>query len=233
MKPKHPAMFTPAIVDLMVERLANVRGTLIDPFAGMGMHLHRFCGPGRRVIGYEIEQPWVDAGGSATAGLIRQGDSTKLPHRKGSIAAIFTSPVYPNRMTDHHRARDNSERRSYTHDIRTMTGNAGYELAVNNAGKMSGGLASADYRTLNVRVLRECLRVARPGAVLLLNVSDSYMDDEIQSVTAWFIAAAQKIGWEWRTADRVPTPRMRRGKNGTKRVDGEWVLEFVKSEAPS
>jgi len=83
----------------MVDWLADVgRGTYIDPFAGLGQHLPKFVTPGRRVIGYEIEQPDVDVGNAEIGAQIRagkvrdagkpwwpigqllhQGDSTHLP----------------------------------------------------------------------------------------------------------------------------------------------------------
>lgn len=231
-------MFTPAIVDLMVERLADVRGTVLDPFAGPGLSLHRFVGPRRRVIGFEIEEPWVDYGNRAEAkrtaissnGLVpepmlRCVDSTKMPLRAKSIAAIITSPVYGNRMSDHHHARDASERRSYTHDIRTMTGDDEYELDENNVGQMSYGYK---YQHLQRRVYAECLRVIKPGGPFLLNVSDFIRDGQRVDASVWHVATCVALGWEWRDATRVQTPRMRRGQNHAARVDGEWVIELRK-----
>ena len=262
-KPKHPAAFTPAIVDLMVERLEGIRGTIIDPFAGLGLYLPRFVGPGRKVIGYEIEQPWVDAGGAATAGLMRQGDSTKLPHRTGTVAGIFTSPTYGGRFADSHKARErcsvcegtgqcwdptvdgnvvaclkcdgtgtrNHTRRGYTHDIRAMTGNPDYELAANNSGRMHYG---REYQALHRAVYRELWRVARPatekreGCRFVLNVSDFYRDRKRVNSAVWHLATCVEIGWEWKWAKLVPTPRMKYGANADLRAEGEWVYEFTK-----
>jgi SAM-dependent methyltransferase len=224
---KHPAQYSPKIVDLMVARLAAVRGTVLDPFAGPGQHLPLFEHPPnlpkRKVIGLEIEQPWVDAG----APLVQQADSTAMPLRAKSVSAIITSPVYGNRMSDHHRARDNSERRSYTHDIREQTGDPDYELDPCNAGKMAYG---REYQVIHAEVYRECWRVARPGCVFLLNVSDFIRKGERVPSAIWHLATCIAIGWNWHDATRIETPRMRRGQNGAARVDCEWVYELWKAE---
>lgn len=224
-KLKHPAQYSPQIVAAMIERLDGVRGTILDPFAGPGRSLHRFDGKGRTVIGYEIEQPWADA----SPGYVKCVDSTKMPRRTSSVAAIVTSPDYGNRFSDHHDAKDQSRRRSYTHDIREQTGDRSYVLADNNSGNIAFGYA---YQLLHRKVMAECLRVLRPGAPMLLNTKDFYRGEEFVQVTLWHLTTCVSIGFEWRNATPIPTSGLRHGANRELRVDFEWMLELRKPEAP-
>lgn len=249
-KLKHPAQYTPAIIDKVVELLDGRRGLLIDPFAGPGLSLHRLVAPRRRVVGIELEQPWVDAGSE----LVQQGDATALPFRTKSVSTIVTSPCYGNRFSDHHKAtekcracngtglvgssqirecmecagqgvRDHT-RRSYTHDLRAMTGDSNYELAVTNAGRMGFGDA---YEALHRKVWAECWRVARPGARFYLNVSDFIRKDQRVPVASWHVRVVEAAGFDWLRAWNIPTPRFGHGQNREARVDGEWLFEFGKA----
>lgn len=225
-KPKFPAPYTPAVVDAMLPLLAGVRGTWLDPFAGQGLSLPRFVGPGHKVVGVEIEQPNVDAGAKHGAlGLIEQGDATALRFRRNSVAAIFTSPTYGNRFADAHQARDNSRRRSYTHDIRELTGDMSYVLAENNSGRMHFG---DDYKDLHRRAWAEAWRVLKPGGLFLLNVSDFIRGDAIVHVSTWHLVDLQARGFVWFHAEPIPTPRMRYGANRKLRVENEWLFGFRK-----
>lgn len=224
-KLKHPAQYSDAIVCAMLERLDGVHGTIIDPFAGPGQALPRFEAPRRRVIGYEIEQPWADC-----SKLVQQGDATHLPAKAGAIAAVFTSVVYGNRFSDHHRARDQSRRRGYTHDIREQTGDPDYELHERNTGKTR--FDSAEYKKLHRAAYVEFFRVLRrpskkrEGGMLLLNVSNFIEHGQVVDAVLWHLSVCIRIGFEWRAAERIVTPRMRHGANHDARVDGEWLLEF-------
>lgn len=221
-KLKHPAQYTPAIVDAAIKRLDGVTGTLLDPFAGPGQHLPRLMAPGRKVIGYEIEKPWADFG----APLVQCVDSTHMPRAARSVQAIFTSPAYGNRFADHHNAMDASTRRSYTHDMRTMLDDPAYALDTNNGGLYLFG--TAHYHALHHAVWSECTRVAEPGAIFLLNVSDFIRNGQRVRVQEWHLRMLKQLGWmrTWRKCIR--TPRMRHGQNGAARVDGEMLYELVK-----
>jgi DNA modification methylase len=221
-KVNHPAQFSQVIRDRVLELLDGRRGLLLDPFAGPGQSLPLFVAPGRKVLGYEIEKPWADAG----APLVQCVDSTKMPLRKHSVSTIVTSPVFGNRFADHHNAKDTSRRRSYTHDMRMQTGNLGYELDPSNAGRLPYG---PEYEQLHRAVWRECWRVAKPGAMFLLNVSDFVRGGQVVNVSLWHLATCVSIGWEWVNADRIVTPRLRHGANSEARVsEGEWLFQLRK-----
>lgn len=215
----------------MVEVLGDRQGLFVDPFAGPGLSLPEFLIPGRQIIGIEIERPWVDRGVSYPDCYVTVGDATdlrkKFPGNPGYIAGAFTSCTYGNRFADKHKAKDDSVRRSYTHDIRKQTGDDDYELADNNTGGMHFD-TNGKYESIHRLAWQEAYRYLVPGGPFALNVSDFIRHGTRMAVSAWHIKTLTDIGFEWHNATLVPTPRMRRGQNNKARVDGEWVLTFFK-----
>lgn len=250
----HPAQYSAAIVERIVDRLGDRKGLLLDPCAGPGLHLPRFVAKGRRVVGIEIEQPWVDLGSK----YVRQGDSRNLKMKDGSVSTLVVSFTYGNRFSDRHNAREqcsncdggkiggldcpkcegtgkrNHTRRSYTHDIRAQTGDADYQLHTANTGRYKA--TEPRYWELNLAILAECTRVAAPGAEWLFNVSDYERTRRVKGekiveripVSAWYLQAFVNMGWEWIDGELIPTQRMLYGANRGRRVDGEWLLAFRK-----
>ena len=231
----HPAQYSTSVVEQMVKRLDehDVRGTVLDPFAGPGQSLVHFCAPRRKVLGIEIQPEWVDVGNGLLAETeesgveLRVGDATKTKLRKNSIAAVVTSPCYGNRFADAHMAADPSIRRSYTHDLRTMTGDNERQLAEGSAGTLRFG--NPAYKSLHFDAYREMFRVLKPGAPMLLNVSDFFNNRERVAACAWHVAAMTSVGFWWVWSAAIETPRLRFGAN-RERVECEWLFEFRKPE---
>lgn len=248
-KIKHPAQFTPAVVDVMVKVLDqhDVTGLAIDPFAGPGMSLHRFANPDRKIVGIEIEPPWV------TAPEVKQGDATVMKGvRRNSVSAFLSSWVYGNRFSDSHNAQErcreckgtgkigrkkcskcengrrNHTRRGYTHDIREQTGDETYALHENNAGRMH--FRSEQYKDLHRKHAALALEKAKPGGIYVLNVSDFVERGQIVHAATWHLNTMQAAGWLWIDAYAIATPRMRYGANNQLRPENEWVFVFRKME---
>ena len=229
-EPLHPAKFTDSILEVMRRTLDDnlVEGLGLDPFAGVG-RMGLLDVPGvRHTIGVEIEEPWVEAARELGRD-VRLGDSTRrdfgIGLEPGSVDYAVTSPTYGNRFADKHRARDGSVRRSYTHDLRRLTGDEEYQLADTNTGGEHWGKR---YWLLHKVVWGNLWHAMRDGGVLVLNVSDHVRAGEVVPVANWHRRALEAVGFSVKTEEQVDTPRMRMGANHRARVGWEMVYVFEK-----
>lgn len=219
-EPSHPAKFSPTILAAAAERITLeaeqkqvVVGELLllDPFAGTGLCHTMPCS----TRGVEIEPDWARADPRT-----RVGDATNMAFfADDCFDVIFTSPVYGNRMSDHHNARDASKRHSYTHDI-------GHPLADGNAGAMyfaNDQPPHAPYRQLHRAAWAEVARVHKPGGLFMLNVSNFVHDDVEHLVAQWHVARLVELGYRVESAREIGTPRMKFGAN-RERADHEYLV---------
>lgn len=215
---------------------------LLDPFAGTGrIHsLDRTVNNLRpyQTVGVEIEPEW--------AALDKRtiiGNALYLPFPDAWFDGAVTSPVYGNRMSDHHVAKDLcglcqgvgyeaqdvlctrckgtglSVRRTYRHTL-------GRGLHSQNAGQLQWGPV---YRDFHVAAWVELHRVLKPGAPFLLNVSDHIRGGERIKVTNFHINTLLDIGFDLVAAQTIQTPRMRYGVNHENRAKHEMLITFEKA----
>jgi hypothetical protein len=215
----HPARYSAPILARLAELLdveARAIGrpvVALDVFAGAG-GIHRLARSNVATVGLELEMEWC----RATSGPTVNGDATRLPIRAGSVDLIVTSPVYGNRMSDHHEARDGSRRVTYRHLL-------GRPLSPNNAGAMQWG---DDYRALHLAAWAEALRVLRPGGLLLCNVKDHTRKGVVMPVVLWHRSALDGLGFAIEAVEAVSTRGMRLGANREARADGEAIIRARK-----
>lgn len=180
--PPHPATFADAVLDAFRELLDEhhddgVGRRLLDPFAGTG-RIHELR-PAWETVGVELEPEWADLHPNTI-----HGDSRQLPFAGESVDAIATSPAYGNRLADSYNAYDPEARRSYAIDL-------GRTLTAGNGASLQWG---PEYRQLHGDVWTDCVRVLRPGGLLLLNCKDHQRDRRIISVTGWHVRTLVAVG---------------------------------------
>lgn len=219
---KHPAKYSDAILPILRAEIERLRGPndryiqILDPFAGTG-RIHELGGGGTtNTFGIEIEPEWAEM-----HPLTDQGDATNLPYDDEVFDAVITSPVYGNRMSDHHDAKDGTTRHTYKHYL-------GRDLHPNNAGQLQWGAA---YRDLHRKAWSEAVRVLRPGGKLIINVSNHIRKGVEEEVVQWHLGRILIDHEDMRFVRtiRVETPRQRHGENGKARVDCEHVLVIRKA----
>lgn len=212
----HPAKFTDALIPIFYDLLKD-RLNILDPMAGVGGITKLYdLGYTGSIYCNELESEWATQIKKASG--VTTCDARNLPYSDEWFFSICTSPVYGNRMSDHHNARDNSRRITYRHQL-------GRKLTEGNTGMLQWG---GKYKQAHVEIWTECYRVLRPKGLFVLNVSDHIRGGEIMPVTDWHVEVSGGLGLELMEHIRVPTPRMRYGANHNLRVNHESVLVFQK-----
>jgi hypothetical protein len=226
--PKHPAKFTPAILDALrvhcrdeAKRLGR-RPELLDPFAGVG-RIHQLEDVAD-TTGIELRPRWA-----AAHSRTRIGDATRLPSRwTGRFDIVATSPCYGNRFADHHNAQDGSTRRSYHHDYGDPLWSHPRDAGVAH-------FRQPAYKVLHEKAWRNVERVLRPatrtepGGLFLLNVKNFHEQHRLVLVVEWHVAAAVSAGLAYVDGHSVAVNGMTYGENAEAREDHELVLAFRKT----
>ena len=210
---KHPAKFSDNLLDVIDEWLEGAEGILLDPFAGTGK-VHRLATSKLYTVGVELEPEWAELHPRTIIG----NSHGKLPFRDNSIDYIVTSPVYGNRMSDHHEAKDASYRNTYRHTI-------GRPLHPANSGQLQWG---EKYKDFHIKCWWEVTRVTKPDASFILNTSDHIRKGELQPVTNWHQKVLEFFGWEIKTSQDCTTRRNRAGANSQIRPSSENLTHFVR-----
>lgn len=213
----HPAVFSFEILQAAADMLEEQHVEILDPFAGVGKihQLQEFVDWTVNTVGIEIEPEWANLHERTIVG---DALNTNRLFSVESFDAIVTSPVYGNRFSDSHNAKDGSERRSYTHDI-------GRKLHQNNSGQMQWGKT---YRDFHGRAWSIIAQVLRPGGRFILNVSDHIRSGERMHVVNFHTETLINLGLHLVDANRIETRRFRWGANSDLRVNSELVLAFDK-----
>jgi SAM-dependent methyltransferase len=230
-KPIHPAPYSQAILRFIANhQILPDTGVVLDPMAGIG-RVHDLAQAGRETIGIEIEPEWA-----ACHPHTRVGNALALPFEDESIDAVMVSPVFGNRMSDSHMAKDGSHRRSYTHDLRRMTGDETRLLDPANSGTLYCWQPA--YWRFHDAAWQEVYRVLRPydpltrSGTFVLNVSDCYRTHRGQRrrepVVETHRSICESIGFTLIARHEIVTPRMRRGANHESRAEAEVLLIFAR-----
>jgi hypothetical protein len=213
----HPARWTPAILDAIEPVIVDLGLPVHDPFAGTGERLGALCDKvALPFTGTEIEAPFI------IDPRVKQGDSSDPATYPPHPHVVVTSPVYPNGMADHFRARDTSKRHTYRQALATILG---YDqpLHANNMGRYAGrtrrGMAS---ERRHFDIARRCI-VHWPDHVIV-NVKDVITKTEVVPVVELWKELLVTRAYEVVDEIKVATPGQRNGANSDARADHEMVL---------
>lgn len=221
----HPAKYSPKIMDEAAKIIWQDRMRhrfdpylILDPMAGTGrVHLLQeriHC----RTYGVELEPEWAEMDPRTI-----RGNALHLPFRNNTFNCIFVSPVYGNRMSDHHKANDSSRRHSYTHDI-------GHELHPDNSGTLY--FWQPLYREFHIYTWAEAIRVLKPLGLFIINTKDFYRTvkgvRQREYVSAWHWTTLNQLGLKMMDVVRVDCPGMKFGANSDRVAEGESLGIFRK-----
>ncbi len=246
----HPARFSAEIVDVFADLLLAEwpdfmgRPVLHDPFAGSGERLLELCNRLNWGLfsGTEIEASFIEVDG------VLHGSATdpstyppvRLPNETVTGGwVVITSPAYPNGMSDHHAARDDSKRYTYRKAVADIEG-ADRPLHEDNMGRYGYRGTRREGRSEKRKaywdIAERSVRNWGSAAMVLLNVSDFVYSrdgvEHVEPVVADWQALMRRHGWDYQTVVPVGTRRMGNGENRDKRVDAEYVIVCRRTEGP-
>jgi len=221
---KHPAKFSDAILAIVED--ADLKGRLLDPFAGVGK-VHQL--DNRGIVRVSAKAPWRPQNRLHTYGVELEpewaiqhhqtivGDALDLSFSDDYFDHVVTSPCYGNRMADHHNARDDSHRNTYRHYL-------GRPLSHNSSAGMQWG---SDYRIFHMKAWHEVDRVLKSGGTFWLNLKDHIRGGERQLVTEWHVHALLEFHYSFHLEEwfRIPLKGNRYGAN-RQRIPYESLLKF-------
>jgi hypothetical protein len=233
----HPAKFSDNILAVIYDLIPNKHDLILDPFAGTGK-VHSL---GLNTVGIELEPEWANMHPQT-----RVGNALCLPFEDGKFDGVITSPVYANRMSDSHDAKEKCKhcdgtgwrnsiicskcegkgfreykRLTYTHQL-------GSKLHKDNSGQFQWG---PKYIYFTVDTWIEILRVLNPErSWIILNVSDHIRDGKIPEVSQFHFDVLESLGMKFVKLLTVRTPRMKFGANGKLRVDHENIALFERKK---
>lgn len=244
-----PCPWPDPVLDVIGDQLRTVWGRtsthahVHDPFAGSGRIVHLASRlPLGLITGTELEPEFIDPENRPT---IRAGDALDQPtyrrlHRQSRPGlgfhhrAIVTSVVYPNGMTDHHDAKDDSTRVTYRHRLgRPLTDRS---TAAHGWGR---GVATG-YRWKRMHVLWVGLAVEwitsidgpgpRPRSLMVVNIKDHYHEGARVPVVGWMHDVLAAAGGSLLADVQVPLNGMGYGANqrtkGGLKTTHEHVLVY-------
>ena len=214
----HPARYNKLLLPVFAKMLKDSQW-IYDPLAGTGERLEQLKNnylPYSTFIGTEIEKEWAEITPEIVLCMdVFEFMKTCLDEHWD---AILVSPVFGNRMSDHHNAKDASKRNTYTHRL-------GRELSENNSGILQWG---DSYKDFHSRLWKECYRVLRQEGKFVLNIKDHIRSGKRQFVTDWHIETLSELGLKFVEHVKIETPSLRKGENWELRIPYESVILFNK-----
>lgn len=229
---KHPATYSQSVLDALDILVPD--GMWLDPFVGVGK-LYSLTRDYRFFYGCEIEPEWANEAWryvpmrflgeeSRRAAFHTEIGDCRDTMRKWiadgrTFDGVVSSPVYGNRMSDHHNAKDASTRRSYKFDL-------GRNLTEGNSGVMY--FWQPAYAEFHEEVAGLVADIVRPGGKLFWNVKNFLKTkngvEHEYDVVSYYLQLWESYDFNIKRVVDVPTPGMRYGENHEVRIDSEKII---------
>jgi hypothetical protein len=218
---RHPCPFPAPVLAALAPLLSALAAPVHDPFAGTGLRLGALCDRlGLEFTGTEIEPEFI------VDPRVLEGDSTDPHTYPPPPYVIATSPVYPNGMTDHFQARDESRRHTYRQYLAAITGED-RPLHPHNMGRWGNRFRrSARSEATHFAIARRCVRHWPDRA--LVNVKDVVAASYHVPVVEIWASLLREAGYRIQAEHEVRTPGQRDGANGDLRAEHEAILVAVR-----
>ena len=215
---QHSAKYSDVFIPIFADLLKDCE-VVLDPMAGTGkLAMIKEFGFRGKVVCNDIESEWKN-GEDYLVDEWHCSDASRMEWAEdNTFDAICTSPTYGNRMADNFVSKDGTRRITYRHYL-------GHELKEGNTGYMQFG---DKYREKHREIYAECLRVLKPGGLMIVNVSNHIRAGVEIPVVDFHKETLESLGAKFEREIQVKTPRMGFGANSKARVEHESILIFRK-----
>ena len=214
----HPAPYSEGLFPIFADLISSAalersQVKLLDPMCGEGSildisdHL-----PG---VAFQVHASDLYRWTYAREG-VHTADATDLAHPDSIFDVICTSPPYANRMADS--ASGDGDNRVIYADRRES------EQLPNDVAAMQWG---QQYRLTMSAIWAECVRVAKPGALVIMNCKDHIRLGRIQPVTEFNFLALVRLGCIPTALRFLLTSGVQGVANASARTGFETVVAFT------
>lgn len=198
---RHPGKMLPELARRIVEEYSPAGGLVVDPMCGIGTTVVEATKLGRRAVGVELEDRWVDVARANLAHAlsdeeqrtaeVRLGDVRSLPEAvrdvAGTVDLIATSPPYACEVGVIDKASWLAGQSLCDAD------SLNYSAAKANLGHARGGAYLAEMAV----VYGACFEVLRPGGLLVTVTKNLRRGGRLFDLTAATIALAASAGFAY------------------------------------
>lgn len=200
----HPASFPIALPAKCIKLFTHEGELVLDPFLGIGSTLLAARDLGRNVIGFDLNQKYIEEAkkriaqlkidfGNKTKQFAIYDDAINIPKylKENTVSLIVTSPPYANVL--------NSKRlnKSMRGDLRN---NEHYKkvLQYSNNPRDLGTMMPKEYARSLGQIFKGILPLMKSKAHCLININDLWKDNKRYSTHSYVIEAMEEVGYELR-----------------------------------
>ena len=201
-KEKHPATFPIALPARLIQLFTHRGELVLDPFVGSGTTLIAARDLDRNCVGFDLNPAYIHLAAqrlsqlpliSTTQQLAICDDARSIPRylQEESVSLIVTSPPYANLLN---RRRKNKSRRG---DLRRSRQYGRIEQYSQDPRDL-GTLAMAEYSAAMADIFASLLPLLRRGAHCVINIADSWWENQHITLHIGIINALTSVGYDLR-----------------------------------
>lgn len=212
----HPAKFTEDQIDniagALEEEFNGKKVKVLDPYAGVGRIFDLNVHFGHKVTAVEIEPEWAMQHDQT----ICADSHAWMAGSKNLFDAIATSFVFPNRMTDHHNAKDDSKRHTYKHYLKR-------DPSPESSATLGWGRKWRDFHRQGFRHMQQ---IVKPNGLIILDSKNHFTDSGATEhrVNEWCIRYLIGLGMSLLQVRPVFAQGLRHGTNYNERSDRHLII---------
>lgn len=200
----HPAAFPIALPKRCIELFTHKGELVIDPFVGIGTSLVAAQDSGRNVVGFDLNQKYIDFTkkrlaqltmdfGDASTQIAICDDAINIPKylNENTVSLFVTSPPYANMLNR------KMLNKSIRGDLRKNRQFNKVQQYSNNPRDL-GTMKPKPYAKALAEIYEQILPLLKPKAHCVININDLWENNHRYPTHSYIIEEMEKVGYELR-----------------------------------